>query len=63
PQIVALSKLDAVDEAVDIDAIAAQLHQLSHAPIFKISSATLQGLDAVLNQVWQQLDQMTSVKG
>lgn len=62
PQIVALSKLDAVDESVDIEAIAAQLHQLSHAPIFKISSATRQGLDAVLNQVWQQLDQLVDAQ-
>ncbi|PZV12767.1 MAG: GTPase ObgE [Leptolyngbya sp.] len=62
PQIVALSKLDAVDETVDIDAIAAQLHQLSHAPIFKISSATRQGLEGVLNQVWQHLDQLTDAQ-
>jgi GTP-binding protein len=56
PQILALSKLDAVDETVDVAAIATQLQQLSHAPVFQISAATRQGLDSLLNQVWQQLD-------
>jgi GTP-binding protein len=56
PQILALSKLDAVDAGVDVEAIATQLHQLSHAPVFQISAATRQGLDSLLNQVWQQLE-------
>jgi GTPase len=58
PQILALSKMDAVDSAVDVDAIAAHLRTLSDAPIFQISSATRQGLEALLNQVWQYLDAM-----
>jgi GTP-binding protein len=60
PQIVALSKMDAVDDSVEVAAIAAQLHELSHAPIFKISAATRQGLDALLNQVWQQLEEFAA---
>jgi len=60
PQIIALSKLDAVDETIDIDAIAAKLEHLSQTPIFRISAATRQGLDSLLNQVWQSLEQLTS---
>jgi GTPase len=58
PQIIALSKLDAVDSDVDVAAISAQLHTLSNAPVFQISAATRQGLDSLLNQVWQQLEAM-----
>ncbi len=61
PQILAISKLDAVDTAVDVAAIAAQLKKLSHAPVFQISSATRQGLDALLNQVWQTLEEMDAI--
>jgi GTPase len=58
PQILALSKMDAVDRDVDVDAIAAQLHTFSNAPVFHISAVTRQGLDGLLNHLWQQLDQM-----
>jgi GTP-binding protein len=62
PQIVALNKLDAVDPDVDVDAIAAHLHRLSGEPVFRISAATRLGLDALLNQVWQQLEALQAIE-
>ncbi|MBF2029404.1 MAG: GTPase ObgE [Oscillatoriales cyanobacterium C42_A2020_001] len=58
PQILALNKLDAVAPDVDVDAIAAQLEDLSGATVFRISAATRLGLDLLLNQVWQTMDRM-----
>lgn len=59
PQILALNKIDAAS-AEDVAAIAAELSHLSQLPIWQISAATRQGLDALLNQVWQGLEQMES---
>jgi GTP-binding protein len=59
PQILALSKIDAVDrETVDLEALAGELHQLSHAPVFVISAVTRTGLDAMLQQIWTALEQL-----
>ncbi|MBW4541702.1 MAG: GTPase ObgE [Myxacorys chilensis ATA2-1-KO14] len=59
PQILALNKLDAIDpDSDEVNAIAAELQSLSHAPIFKISAATHMGLDALMHQLWQMLDQL-----
>jgi GTP-binding protein len=58
PQILALNKIDAMDPDLDIQAIATNLHTLSQAPVFQISAATQSGLDVLMNQVWQTLDQM-----
>lgn len=59
PQIVALSKVDAVDvESEEIKAIASELRQLSQAPVFLISAVARIQLDPLLHQVWQQLDEM-----
>ncbi|MBW4419591.1 MAG: GTPase ObgE [Myxacorys californica WJT36-NPBG1] len=59
PQILALNKLDAIDpDSNEVNAIAAELQSLSHAPIFKISAATHMGLDALMHQLWQMLDQL-----
>ncbi|MBD0314285.1 MAG: 50S ribosome-binding GTPase, partial [Microcoleus sp. T3-bin5] len=58
PQIVALSKLDAVDPSIDVEAIAAKLEELSQNRVFRISAATHQGLDSLLNQVWLSLEAM-----
>ena len=58
PQIIALNKIDAVDRDRDLDAIAAQLKELTGAPVFVISAVTRSGLEPLLNQVWQRLDEM-----
>ena len=63
PQIVALSKMDALNLEQDISGVATQLAQLSHAPVFLISAATRTGLESLLQQIWQSLDQLTSQDG
>ncbi len=55
PQILALSKIDAVDDE-EVAAIAQALSEAAQQQVFLISSATRTGLDPLLNQVWQQLD-------
>jgi GTPase len=64
PQILALSKMDAVDpdSQPNVEAIADQLRQLSQAKVFLISAATRQGLDPLLNEVWQVLDQLNETE-
>jgi len=61
PQILALNKLDAVDPTLDTDDLALQLHRLSGAPVFQISAVTRAGLDPLLHQTWQLLEQFTPV--
>lgn len=60
PQIIALNKADAIDESMDIDAIASQLRELTHAPVFIVSAVARIGLDPLLQQVWQMLDPVES---
>lgn len=55
PQILALSKVDAVDEETAV-AIAHQLKQLGHSSVFVISAVTRLGLDELLQQIWSTLD-------
>ncbi|HBW58067.1 MAG TPA: GTPase ObgE [Oscillatoriales bacterium UBA8482] len=63
PQIVAFNKVDAVDtESSEIQALAAQLQQLNPSPIFMISAVAGIGLDALLQEVWKQLDQLTVIE-
>ncbi|MBW4653267.1 MAG: GTPase ObgE [Kaiparowitsia implicata GSE-PSE-MK54-09C] len=61
PQILALNKLDAIapesDQANQIAAIAAQLQQQTQAPVFQISAVSGVGLEAMLNHLWQVLEQ------
>ena len=57
PQILALSKIDAVDDE-EVAAIAQALSEVAQQQVFLISSATRTGLDPLLNQVWQQLDEL-----
>lgn len=57
PQILALSKIDAVDDE-EVAAIAQALSEVAKQQVFLISSATRTGLDPLLNQVWQQLDEL-----
>ena len=59
PQIVAFNKVDAVDtESPEIQALAAQLQELNQSPIFMISAVVGMDLDALLQEVWKQLDQL-----
>ncbi len=61
PQILALSKIDAVDlETQNLSAIVTELSQLSHAPVFLISSVAHTGLEPMLQQIWSTLDQLSS---
>ncbi|MGF1677449.1 MAG: hypothetical protein ACFCUV_27725, partial [Rivularia sp. (in: cyanobacteria)] len=56
-QIIALNKIDAVDkESVDLEALATQLNHLSYAPVFLISAVTGEGLQPMLQQIWDTLD-------
>lgn len=55
PQILAVSKIDAVDEE-EVAEIATALGEVAGQPVFLISSATRTGLDPLLQEVWQRLD-------
>jgi GTPase len=59
PQILALSKIDAVDEE-EVAEIARSLGEVAQQRVFLISSATRTGLDALLQEVWQQLDKLAA---
>ncbi|WP_310481620.1 GTPase ObgE [Chamaesiphon sp. VAR_48_metabat_403] len=59
PQILALSKIDAVDDE-EVAAIAQALSEVAQQQVFLISSATRTGLDPLLSQVWQQLDELAA---
>jgi GTP-binding protein len=59
PQLLALSKLDAMSQETEaIDSLAAQLHALSRVPVFQISAVARIGLEPLLNQIWQSLDEL-----
>jgi len=57
PQILALNKLDAVQRE-GLGAIANQLSQEADGPVFLISAVTGTGLDRLLQQIWQTLEQL-----
>lgn len=56
PQILALSKMDAVSPDLDVDAIASELKTLSDSSVFTISAVTGMGLEAMLQEVWHKLE-------
>ncbi|HEY9850123.1 MAG TPA: GTPase ObgE [Leptolyngbyaceae cyanobacterium] len=56
PQILALSKMDAVSPDMNVNAIASELKTLSDRPVFTISAVTGIGLEPMLQAVWQKLD-------
>jgi GTPase len=56
PQIIALNKVDAVDEEA-VNEIKDRLSQLTQNPIFTISAVARIGLDSLLQAVWQGLEQ------
>lgn len=61
PQILALNKIDAVDEET-IEAIAHQLQTLSQTSVFLISAVTRTGLDELLQHIWLMLDQLNEAE-
>lgn len=62
-QIIALNKIDAVDrETLDLEALATQLNHLAHVPVFLISAVTRTGLEPMLQEVWNILDQINAIE-
>lgn len=61
PQILALNKVDAVDEETT-GAIAHQLETLSQTSVFLISAVTRTGLDELLQHIWSMLDQLNEAE-
>jgi GTPase len=59
PQILALSKIDAVDDE-EVAQIAQALSEVAQQEVFLISSATRTGLDPLLDRIWQQLDKLAA---
>ncbi|BAZ46233.1 GTP-binding protein Obg/CgtA [Chondrocystis sp. NIES-4102] len=55
PQIIALNKIDAVDEEM-LALITAQLQEITKVQVFKISAVTRLGLDDLLSTIWTVLD-------
>jgi GTPase len=60
PQILALSKIDAVDDE-EIAEIVAALKTVAQQEIFLISSATRSGLEPLLKAVWNELDRLDAI--
>ncbi len=58
PQILALNKVDAVDEET-AEAITQKLTDLSQTSVFLISAVTRRGLEELLQQIWSRIDQIT----
>jgi GTPase len=54
-QIIALNKIDSTDESV-LELLVEELKSLTSAPIFTISAVTRTGLDALLSEIWQELE-------
>ena len=58
-QIIALNKIDSVDESL-LELVKEELQTLTSAPIFTISAVTRTGLDPLLSTIWQQLELVSS---
>lgn len=61
PQILAISKIDTVDDQ-EIAELAKALSDVAQQEVFLISSATRTGLDPLLQQVWNQLERLDADK-
>jgi GTP-binding protein len=55
PQIIALNKIDAVDDDI-LELITSELQELTSVPIFHVSAVTRAGLDKLTSEVWTILD-------
>ncbi len=63
PQILALSKTDAIaPDDPRVDELRTQLQQISGCPVFVISAVSRVGLDSLLQQVWQVLETETETQ-
>lgn len=60
PQIVALNKIDAVDQTIDLEILASQLDHLSNSSVFLVSAVTGVGLDSMLQEIWSKLEELTT---
>ncbi|MBD2089345.1 GTPase ObgE [Microcoleus sp. FACHB-1515] len=56
PQIVALNKIDAIDPDT-IAALSAELRSITSASVFAISAVAQTGLDTLLQELWQMLEE------
>jgi GTPase len=61
PQILAISKIDAVDDE-EIAEIVAALQGVAQQEIYPISSATRSGLEPLLKAVWNELDRLEAIR-
>ena len=57
PQIIAINKIDAMDEEI-IDEIATKLNHLTQVPVFQISAVARKGFEPLLAKIWQSLEQL-----
>ena len=55
PQIIALNKIDAVDEET-LELVRAELQDIIAAPIYSVSAVTRKGLDPLIQKIWSILD-------
>ena len=55
PQIIALNKIDAMDEETS-ELIRAELQDISHQPIHTVSAVSREGLDTLIQKIWSILD-------
>ena len=58
-QIIALNKIDSVDDLI-LESITEELKTLTSAPVFTISAVTRAGLDSLLSKIWQELETVNS---
>lgn len=63
PQIIALNKIDAVNaETHDLEGLKSRLSELSQVQVFTISAVSREGLEPMLQKIWQLLDEMALVE-
>ncbi|MBD2039633.1 GTPase ObgE [Microcoleus sp. FACHB-672] len=63
PQIIALNKIDAVNaETYDLEGLKRTLSELSQVQVFTISAVSREGLEPMLQKLWQLLDEMALVE-
>ena len=55
PQIIALNKIDAVDEET-LELVRAELQDIISVPIYSVSAVTRKGLDPLIQKIWSILD-------
>lgn len=61
PQILALNKIDAVDEEIQ-ELMIQEFQQVTNSPIFAVSAVSKKGLDPLLQEIWQTLEREKELK-